>query len=72
MKIPVTLFVGRGKEVKISSDILDETLQLYKEEIPSCEVIEFSKSGHMIPDEEPEKYIEKIISFINKIECNNV
>jgi pimeloyl-ACP methyl ester carboxylesterase len=71
LKIPVTLFVGRGKESKIPSDILDETLQLYKKEIPSCEVVEFSKSGHMIPDEEPEKYIEKIASFINKIKCNS-
>lgn len=69
LKIPVTLFVGRNKEAKIPSDILDETLQLYKKEIPSCEIIEFSKSGHMIPDEEPEKYIEEIASFINKINC---
>lgn len=69
LKIPVTLFVGRNKEAKIPSDILDETLQLYKKEIPSCEIIKFSKSGHMIPDEEPEKYIEEIASFINKINC---
>lgn len=67
LKIPVTLFVGRNKEAKIPSDISDATLRLYKKEIPSFKTIEFSKSGHMIPNEEPEKYIEEIASFINKI-----
>lgn len=67
LKIPVTLFVGRNKEAKIPSDISDEILQLYKKEIPDFKIVEFSKSGHMIPDEEPEKYIEEITSFINKV-----
>ncbi|AKN31329.1 hypothetical protein Ccar_10865 [Clostridium carboxidivorans P7] len=65
--ISVTLFVDKNKEAKIPSDISDETLQLYKKEIPSCEVVEFSKSGNMIPDEEPEKYIKEIVFFINTV-----
>lgn len=65
--IPVTLFVGKNKEAKIPSDITYETLELYKKKIPSCEVVEFSKSGHMVPDEEPEKYIKEIVSFINTV-----
>jgi pimeloyl-ACP methyl ester carboxylesterase len=68
LKIPVALFIGRNKESKIPSNISDETLQLYKKDLPSCEVVEFSKSGHMIPDDEPERYIEEITSFINKLE----
>lgn len=72
LKIPVTLFVGRNKSAEIPSDISDETLRLYKKEIPSFEVIEFSNSGHMIPDEEPEKYIEEIAAFINKIKNVNI
>lgn len=42
LKIPVTLFVGRNKSAEIPSDISDETLRLYKKEIPSFQVIEFS------------------------------
>lgn len=67
LKIPVTLFVGKNKEAKISSDISDEILQLYEREISDFKAVEFLKSGHMIPDEEPDKYIEEITSFINKI-----
>ncbi|KJS47420.1 MAG: hypothetical protein VR66_19760 [Peptococcaceae bacterium BRH_c23] len=69
MQIPVTFFVGRNKESKIPSDISDETLQLYTQAIPSCEVVKFLKSGHMIPDEEQQKYILEIASFIKKREC---
>lgn len=68
LKIPVTLFVGKNKEAKIPSDVSDEVLQLYKKEISYFKVIEFFKSGHMIPDEEPEKYIEEITYFINKVD----
>ncbi|HBW38041.1 alpha/beta fold hydrolase [Desulfosporosinus sp. BICA1-9] len=69
LQIPVTFFVGRNKESKIPSDISDETLQLYTQAIPSCEVVKFLKSGHMIPDEEQQKYILEIASFIKKREC---
>lgn len=68
LHLPVTLFVGRDKESKIPSNISDEALQLYKREIPSCEIVEFLKSGHMIPDEEQQKYITEIASFIRKRE----
>ncbi|GLC31207.1 alpha/beta fold hydrolase [Clostridium omnivorum] len=67
LKIPVSIFIGRDNESKVPSNISDETLKLYKNQLMSCEVVEFSKSGHMIPDDEPEKYIEEIVSFINKL-----
>lgn len=68
LKIPVTFFVGRNKEAKIPSDITDEILQLYSGAIPSFEIIEFLNSGHMIPDEEKQKYISEVVSFIKKLE----
>ncbi|MBZ9687330.1 alpha/beta hydrolase [Clostridium estertheticum] len=69
LHIPVTFFVGRNKEAKISSDVSNESLQLYTQAIPSCEVVKFLKSGHMIPDEEQQKYIAEIDCFIKKREC---
>lgn len=66
LQIPVALFVGRNKEAKIPSNISDEILQLYTQAIPSCEVVKFLQSGHMIPDEEQQKYIAEITSFIKK------
>lgn len=68
LQIPVAFFVGRGKESSIPSDISDETLQLYKKAIPDLEVIDFHNSGHMIPDEQQQKYISEVISFIKKRE----
>lgn len=67
LNIPIALFIGRDKESNIPSNISNETLQLYQKQLSSCEVVEFLKSGHMIPDDEPEKYIEEIASFINKL-----
>jgi pimeloyl-ACP methyl ester carboxylesterase len=69
LQIPVTFFVGRNEEAMIPSNVTDEILQLYTQAIPSCEVVEFLNSGHMIPDEEEQKYITEIASFIKKREC---
>ncbi len=66
LQIPVRLFAGRNKEAKIKSDLTDEIIDLYKKEIPNCEVVEFLHSGHMIPDEEQQKYLHEIDSFIKK------
>lgn len=69
LNIPVAFFVGRNKKASIPSNISDEILELYKRTISSCEIIEFLESGHMIPDEEHQKYIAEIASFITKMEC---
>ena len=66
LHIPVTLFVGRNKEAIIPTDLSNETLQLYTQAISSCEVVEFVHSGHMIPDEEQQKYISEVAFFITK------
>jgi pimeloyl-ACP methyl ester carboxylesterase len=64
IQIPVTIFVGRGSDTNIPSDISEETLRKYKTQIAHCKVVEFGQSGHMIPDEQREKYIEQVNQFI--------
>lgn len=67
LKIPVTFFVGRSDESKIPSNVSNEVLENYKNNIPSIDFVYFTQSGHMIPDEEPQKYISEIDYFINKV-----
>jgi pimeloyl-ACP methyl ester carboxylesterase len=67
LKIPVTIFLGRGTKSDIPSNISEDILEIYKQEIPNCNIIDFSKSGHMIPDEEEEKYIEEVNKFIESM-----
>ncbi|MCO7124426.1 alpha/beta hydrolase [Sporolactobacillus shoreicorticis] len=66
LRIPVTFFVGKNKNSKIRSDISEEILQLYRQKISCFNLVTFQKSGHMIPDEEQQKYIAEIASFIKK------
>jgi pimeloyl-ACP methyl ester carboxylesterase len=68
LQIPVTFFVGKNKESKVPSDITDEILERYALAIQTFEAVEFMESGHMIPDEEEEKYIEEIAKFLRKRE----
>lgn len=68
IKIPVTIFLGRGTNTDIPSNISEDILEMYKQEIPDFNIIEFNKSGHMIPDEEEEKYIEEVNKFIKRME----
>ncbi|RUT41378.1 alpha/beta hydrolase [Paenibacillus anaericanus] len=67
LQIPVSIFIGKNTESDSPSNISDETLQLYTSSIPSCEVVEFQRSGHMIPDDEQEKYIAEVNLFLEKI-----
>ncbi|WP_019911951.1 alpha/beta fold hydrolase [Paenibacillus sp. HW567] len=60
LKLPVTLFAGRNPAAEIPSDISDETLDKYTRYLSSFHVVEFMHSGHMIPDEEQQKYIAEV------------
>lgn len=66
LKIPTTFFVGRDKNSPIPSDITEDILQLYRSKIEDFRVVEFSRSGHMIPDEEQQKYIDEISLFLHQ------
>lgn len=62
--LPVTLFIGRNREALIPSDISEDDLEKYNRSICSLRIIEFQESGHMIPDEEQEKYIREVRRWI--------
>lgn len=66
LTIPVAVFVGRNKNAAIASDLPDSKLRCYVEALPSCEVVEFDRSGHMIPDQEPDRYASEIARFVSK------
>jgi pimeloyl-ACP methyl ester carboxylesterase len=66
LRIPVRLFVGRDGEAGIPSEVTDDILQTYRC-IPVFSAVEFRMSGHMIPDEEQQKYIAEIASFLKGI-----
>lgn len=67
LRLPVALFVGRNRDAHIPSNLSDEDVRCYQQAMPQCEVVEFLKSGHMIPDEEQEKYIGEIGRFLSKL-----
>jgi pimeloyl-ACP methyl ester carboxylesterase len=67
LRIPVKFFAGRNSAAKIESNVTDEDLENYKCSIPGVEIVEFKESGHMIPDDEREKYIEETDKFIRKL-----
>lgn len=67
LKLPVAFFAGRSRKAAIQSNVTDEDISNYKRSLESLEVVEFERSGHMIPDEEQQKYVEEIASFLKKI-----
>ncbi len=67
LRIPVTFFAGRNQDAVIPSNVNDAIIGQYRKAIPSITVVDFLKSGHMIPDEEPEKYIAEIEAFLMRL-----
>lgn len=67
LDIPVKFFAGMDKEATIPSNVTEEDIENYRHRVRDIEIVEFSRSGHMIPDDEQPKYIEEIDSFIHKL-----
>ena len=67
LRIRVAFFVGRNRAAAIPSNVDDEIIAQYRKAIPSIKVVDFLKSGHMIPDEEPEKYVTQIAAFLRRL-----
>jgi pimeloyl-ACP methyl ester carboxylesterase len=67
LNIPVMVFAGRNAEAAIPSDLPAEKLRGYVCAIPTCEVVEFHQSGHMIPDEEMAKYVAEVAAFLRRL-----
>ncbi|MNI44463.1 hypothetical protein D3C73_988390 [compost metagenome] len=72
LRLPVTLFVGRNQEAAIPSDISEAYLEQYNRSLCSLQVVEFAHSGHMIPDEEQEKYIAEITRWLHSFSDQEV
>jgi pimeloyl-ACP methyl ester carboxylesterase len=66
LRIPVSIFAGRNRAAAIPSDLTDAALQAYAAALPACEVVEFARSGHMIPDEEQAKYVDSVAAFLGR------
>jgi len=66
LSIPVAFFVGRNKNARIPSEITAEILDVYARALPAFAVVEFGESGHMIPDDEPQKYLAQIAAFLER------
>lgn len=67
LSCPITLWVARDTSAKIPSNIDEEALQLYKETLPSIQIVDFYNSGHMIMDDELEKAKKELATFLSKI-----
>lgn len=52
LKCPITLFVGTDNQAEIISNVSSEDIEKYKLSNPKINIVEFSKSGHMILDDE--------------------
>jgi pimeloyl-ACP methyl ester carboxylesterase len=66
LRIPVAVFAGRNACAAIPSDLPDETLQRYLQELPLYHVVEFRESGHMVPDEERPRYVAEVAAFVER------
>ncbi|GAU79138.1 alpha/beta fold hydrolase [Fusibacter sp. 3D3] len=68
INIPVRVFYGADQSNKIPSNLEREDIDLYESALTYFSKVEFSKSGHMIPDDEPERYIEEVKLFLGAIQ----
>lgn len=65
--VPVCIFYGSSVQSRIPSGLSKETREIYANRIKRLKFVEFNHSGHMIPDEEREKYLSEIDAFIDDL-----
>ncbi|HEX7713367.1 MAG TPA: alpha/beta hydrolase [Bacillota bacterium] len=65
IKCPVTLFVGRDDQAPIRSNVEIEDVEKYQKANPNIRIIEFTQSGHMILDDEPDKAYREVKKFLS-------
>lgn len=68
IEVPVRIFYGTSEISEIPSNLSAETREIYAQRIKDVSFVEFEKSGHMIPDEETEKYLSEIETFVGSLE----
>ncbi|MEO3946069.1 alpha/beta hydrolase [Gorillibacterium sp. CAU 1737] len=67
LRLPVTLFVGMDPQSAIPSNLSEADLASYSRTIPALQLVEFARSGHMIPDDEPGLYAEEVARFLHQL-----
>jgi len=67
LDVPVLVLRGTWRESPIPSNVSEEDASRYERLLRFGEVIEFERSGHMIPDEEPERYAATVKRFFHAL-----
>lgn len=65
---PVLLLQGLAAANPIPPEIVEADAARYRALVRDLRVVGFSASGHMIPDEEPEKYHQVVEAFLAELE----
>ena len=65
--VPVRVFYGTSTKTDISSNLPSEVIETYRKRIKKIDFVAFENSGHMIPDDEPEKYVAEIERFVKEL-----
>lgn len=65
--VPVRIFYGTSEQSEIPSNLTEDIKEIYALRIKNVSFIVFELSGHMIPDDEPEKYLIEIEKFMNTL-----
>lgn len=65
---PVLLLQGRAAGRAIPPEISEADATRYRALVPDLRVVGFEESGHMIPDEEPDKYLLVVEDFLAELD----
>ncbi|MBI4404643.1 MAG: alpha/beta hydrolase [Deltaproteobacteria bacterium] len=65
LTVPVALFVGRSSDSSIPSDLSEQDLECYEQQVSGIRLLGFPKAGHMIPDEDPVGYVSAVNAFLD-------
>ena len=64
IKCPTLLLRGKRMSGPLPSFLSEKDIEVYTKFIKQLNVVEFEHSGHMIPYDEPAKYVEVLREFI--------
>jgi pimeloyl-ACP methyl ester carboxylesterase len=64
LRVPVLLMQGTSRTVPPPSNLPDEGVERYRAAWPDLRLLRFERSGHMLLDEEPEKYLAAVRDFL--------
>ena len=65
--VPVSVFYGTGTDSGMASNLPADIRETYRERIKNIRFVAFTNSGHMIPDDETDKYLAEIDRFVGTL-----